>query len=90
MRESSIEKRLCSAVKDRGGLALKLPGCSLAGVPDRLVLLPGGKVGFVETKARGGKPRPLQLKRHERLREMGFPVFVLDATKAIARCLDAI
>ncbi len=90
MRESSIEKRLCSVVKDRGGLALKLPGCSLAGVPDRLVLLPGGKVGFVETKVKGGKPKSLQLKRHNQLRDMGFSVFVLDATEDIARCLDAI
>ena len=52
------------------------PGWS--GAPDRLCLFPGGKASFVEVKAPGEKPRPLQERRAEQLRMMGFPVDVLD------------
>lgn len=53
-------------------------------MPDRLVLLSDGKAGFVEVKAPGKKPRPLQLKRHEKLRQLGYQVFVLDDPDKIA------
>jgi hypothetical protein len=59
-------------------------------MPDRLVLLPGGKLAFVEVKAPGKKPRMLQVKRHEKLRELGFQVFVLDATEDIPGLLETI
>jgi hypothetical protein len=52
-------------------------------MPDRLVLLPGGQIGFVEVKVPGAKPRPLQERRHEQLRELGFQVSVLDDPEQI-------
>ena len=48
------------------------------GMPDRLVMLPKARIGFVEVKASGAKPRPLQVKRHKQLRDLGFHVSVLD------------
>ena len=63
MLESKIENKLEIEVKKRGGMALKFVSPGLAGVPDRIVLMPKGKVAFVELKAPGKKMRVLQLKR---------------------------
>ena len=60
------------------------------GMPDRLVLLPDGNVGFVEVKAPGQKPRPLQVSRHKLLMSLGLQVFTLDDITAIPRMLDEI
>ena len=59
-------------------------------MPDRLVLLPGGKISFVEVKAPGKEPRPLQVARHGLLRRLGFKVFVLDDPEQIGEILDEI
>ena len=59
MREKTVEQKLVKAVKNRGGICPKLVCPGFDGMPDRLVLLPDGKVGFVEVKAPGEKPRPL-------------------------------
>lgn len=87
MKEKIIEQKLVKAVVTRGGIAPKFtsPGCD--GMPDRLVLLPGGKIAFVELKAPGQKPRPLQLVRHKQLRQLGFKVYVLDNEKQIGGML---
>ena len=77
--ERQIEQRLVTETRKRGGMALKFVSPSFAGMPDRLILLPDGKMAFVEVKAPGQKPRPLQVKRHAMLRKLGFKVFVLDA-----------
>ena len=78
MREKVIEQKLAQAVKKVGGLAIKFTSPGLDGMPDRLVILPESHIAFVEVKAPGLKPRPLQLKRHELLRRLGCRVFVLD------------
>ena len=78
MLEYQIERTLINEIKASGGLALKLVSPSMNGLPDRLVLLPGGRCLFVELKAPGQKMRPLQLKRAEQLRELGFQVFCID------------
>ena len=83
-REKVIEQKLVSKVKAAGGVCPKLVCPGMAGMPDRLVLLSDGKVGFVEVKAPGQKPRPLQLKRHEQLSQLGYQVFVLDDPDKIA------
>ena len=74
MLEKSIEKKLADAVKKRGGLAPKFVSPGLDGMPDRIVLMPGGRLAFVEVKAPGKKLRPLQEARHRKLRELGFTV----------------
>lgn len=90
MREKIIEQLLVKAVKNSGGIAPKLVSHGFDGMPDRLVLLPGGKIGFVEVKAPGKEPRPLQVARHGLLRRLGFKVYVLDAPEQIGGILDEI
>jgi hypothetical protein len=87
IREKTIEQRLVREVKAAGGICPKLVCPGMDGMPDRLVLLPDGKMGFVEVKATGEKPRPLQIARHEMLRKMGFTVYVLDNPEEIERIL---
>ena len=60
------------------------------GVPDRLVLLPIGKCAFVELKAPGKKPRPLQIRRMKQITALGIPCYVIDAKEQIGGVLDAI
>ena len=90
MREQMIEKKFTDAVKKMGGLAPKFVSPGFDGMPDRIVLLPGGHIGFVEVKAPGEKPRPLQLSRHGLLRRLGFKVYVLDDEQQIGGILDEI
>ena len=90
MRESAIERRLVTEAIKRGGLAPKFVSPGLDGVPDRLLLLPGGKLAFVEVKAPGKKPRPLQRRRIEQLTALGFRVFVLDRIEQIGEILDEV
>lgn len=88
MREKQIENKLASEVKKAGGIALKFVSPSFDGMPDRLVLLPDGHVAFVELKAPGKKPRPLQQARHRLLRSLGFRVYVIDSVEQIGGMLD--
>jgi hypothetical protein len=90
MREKQIEKKLITEVKKRGGICPKWVSPGFDGVPDRIVLLPRGKVAFVEVKAPGEKPRPLQVSRHKLLRRLGFRVYVLDDMSQIGGILDEI
>lgn len=90
MREKHVEKKLVEAVRKRGGLCLKFISPGLAGVPDRIVLLPGGHIAFAELKAPGGKPRPLQAVRSGQLRALGFQVYVIDRIDQIGGVLDEI
>lgn len=90
MREKQIEQKFVRATKNMGGIAPKFVSPGLDGMPDRIVLLPGGHIGFVEVKAPGEKPRPLQLARHGLLRRLDFKVFVLDDEKQIGGILDEI
>lgn len=88
MIEKQIENKLTTAVKKHGGIALKLVCPSFAGMPDRPILLPDGHIGFAELKAPSKKPRPLQLSRHRLLRELGFPVYVIDDPEQIGGMID--
>ena len=90
MREKTIEQKVRVAVKAAGGLAVKFASPGFDGVPDRLALLPDGKMAFVEVKAPGEKPRPLQLSRHRLLRRLGFKVYVLDDERQIGGIIDEI
>ena len=87
MQEKYIESKLVKAVKQMEGIALKFVSPGLDGMPDRLVILPMGRIAFVEVKSPGKKPRPLQLARHELLRKLGFKVFVLDDATDIEKIL---
>jgi len=74
-RESNIEARLRTSVHEAGGWAIKLLG--FPGLPDRLVLMPMGRVWFVEVKTAGGRLSKAQIFVHAKLEKLGFPVTVL-------------
>ena len=88
--EKQIEHALTLMVKARGGIAPKFVSPSFAGMPDRLVLLPGGVFAFAELKAPGMKPRALQLARHRLLKDLGFKVYVIDGIEQIEEVLSEI
>ena len=90
MRERVIEQCLVKAVKARGGMCPKFTSPGMDGMPDRLVLLPHGRFCFVEVKAPGEKPRPLQVHKHKQLRRLGFKEYVLDGPEQIEGILDGI
>ena len=90
MQESEVEKQFVEAVRAVGGQALKFTSQSMNGVPDRLVLLLGGKCVFVELKAPGKQMRILQRKRRQQLEALGFPVFCVDRLEQIQPAVDAL
>lgn len=90
MREKYIENKLVESVKKMGGSCIKLVCSGVDGMPDRLTLLPNGKMAFIELKAPGKKPRPLQIKRMKQLQKLGFACFVVDSVEMIGGILDEI
>src|SRR5690606_10939910 len=90
MLEKYIEKKLVTEVKKMGGIAAKFVSPGLDGMPDRLVLLPYGKMAFVELKAPGKKPRLLQIRRIKQLQKLGFACYVFDDVKQLGGILGEI
>lgn len=90
MEEKKIETKLVKAVKQLRGLCLKFVSPSMDGVPDRIVLLPGRRIAFVETKTTGEKMRPLQVKRKRQFEALGFSVYCLDDAEQIEEVLNEI
>lgn len=90
MLEKQIERKLVESVRKAGGLCPKFVSPGMDGMPDRLVLMPGGRILFVELKAPGRHPRPLQLHRHDQLRKLGFDVYVIDSLEQIPEVLNEV
>ena len=95
MLEKEIERGLVASIKALGGLCLKFVTPGFTGVPDRIILLPGGRVAFVELKQPGKHERPRQRFVQKLLRKLGFKVYsTVDSVakvKAIVReCEEAI
>ena len=88
MLERFIEQKLVARVKREGGLCPKFVSPGSDGWPDRLVLMPGGKIAFVELKAPQGRLRPIQVQRHAQLRDLGFSVFVVNDPDQIPEVLE--
>ena len=78
MREKDIEQHYKKLVEKEGGLFIKFTSPQNSGVPDRIVIMPGGKIYFVEFKAPGKKPRPLQQYIIEHIRKLGCEVKIID------------
>jgi len=76
-RESGIEAWLVNRIKDIGGVAYKFVSPGNDGVPDRIVVLPDGRIIFVELKAQAGKLSALQKSQIRRLRGMGADVRII-------------
>jgi hypothetical protein len=87
MRERDVEQYLVRRVKEAGGIAYKFTSPGRRSVPDRIVLWPHGDMEFVELKAPGQKPTPLQAREHEKLRKLGYLVSVLDSIDAVRKWL---
>lgn len=83
VRERDIEKYLREQVKKINGIAYKFESPGNAGVPDRIILLPNGRVFFVELKAPGKKPTALQLAQHRKIERVGFEVSVIDSKQGV-------
>lgn len=92
MKESEkiIERKLVELTKLNGGMCIKLLSFHIAGLPDRMCLFPHSKVVFVELKSTGEKPRPIQLYIHEKIRQMGFRVEVIDTVEKVENLIDSI
>lgn len=90
MREKQIEQKLIKAVRSAGGIAPKFVSPGFDGMPDRMVLMPKGRIGFVELKAPGRKPGQLQLSRHRQLHLLGFKVYVIDRAEQIEKIIKEI
>ena len=90
MREVVVERRLAAAVRRMGGICAKWMSPGIDGVPDRIILLPGSKIGFAEIKAPGRDLRPLQKKRKSQLESLGILVFKIDDPEQIKEVLHEI
>lgn len=87
MREAELENWVRIRIRDIGGLCIKFTSPSMRGVPDRLVLLPGGKILFLELKRPGETARPEQRKVHRRFKALGAGVFVVDSKEKLEEIL---
>lgn len=90
MQEANVEKYLIRYVKDKGGLCLKFISASMRGLPDRIVILPQGKIFFIELKAKGKKPRPEQTRVHKLFNSLGAKVFVADSKESVRSVVDEV
>ena len=85
--EKSIEGYLRRQVEHMGGQAYKFSSPGNAGVPDRLVVLPGGRIAFVELKAPGRKPTPLQQNKMRELKHLGATCVWTDSKEGVDQIL---
>lgn len=83
MLEKDIEKKLREEVNKMQGIAYKFKSPGNSGVPDRLVLLPNGRIYFVELKRPGKEPTKLQRMQISRIRALGFDVRVIDTMQKV-------
>nr|DAJ71738.1 MAG TPA: Nuclease [Caudoviricetes sp.] len=86
--EKQVEQKFTKAVKASGGLALKFVSPGRVGVPDRIVLLPGGKAVFAEIKRPGGHLRKSQEAACREIRSRGFPVHIIRSGADIEQFCD--
>lgn len=90
MLEREVEHALVREVRKAGGIAPKFTSPGNAGMPDRLIILPGGHIAFVELKAPGQKPRALQVRQMDRLTQLGCTVHVIDHPNQIQDLINEI
>lgn len=88
--EKVFERTLSKYVEDIGGMAVKLLSQFLRGLPDRMFLLKSGVVIFVEFKSTGKKPTKIQEYIHKRIRDLGFPVLVVDSVETYEKAKSII
>lgn len=85
--EKVLERKLVQWIKDAGGKCIKLSSQYNTGLPDRMILLPKGRVFYCEIKSTGQKPTKLQLIMHKEIRALGFNVYVVDTSVGLSKML---
>ena len=88
MSEKEIENYLIRKIKNKKGIAYKFTSPGNSGVPDRLCLLPNGKIFFVELKSPGKKPRALQVNQITKIMSLGQRVYVVDSKEKVDEVLE--
>lgn len=88
--EKVFERELSKFVEESGGMAVKLLSQFLRGLPDRMYLLHGGVVVFVEFKSTGKRPTKIQEYIHKRIQALGFPVLVVDSVETYEKAKNLI
>lgn len=88
MKEADLESRLVRGVKKLGGQAFKFVSPGNAGVPDRLVILPGGRIYFVELKTDRGRLSPMQGVQLKRLHDLGASVVIVRGELGVREILQ--
>lgn len=89
-RESAVERRLAAGVRAKRGLCWKFVSPGTSGVPDRIVVLPGGTVWFVELKADDGRLSDRQAMILRQLADRGANATVLVGMKDVEKFLEGI
>jgi len=87
--EKLLERKLSKGIEKLGGWSIKLLSTHITGLPDRLCLLPGGRLFFAEIKTTKQKPRKIQLWVHQKLRNLGFRVEIIDNSDFIKEVLKS-
>ena len=88
MQEKEIEKRFKKTIEKKGGLCFKWVSPGTRGVPDRIVLFPGGKIYLVEMKRPGGVCSPVQSLLHKKIEDLGTRVYVIASDEEADRLLE--
>ena len=89
MRESDLEKYLKTQIEELGGMCMKFTS-SISGVPDRICLLPGGKVFFVEVKRKGQLPRVQQIKKLLQIERLGVKATWVDSKERVQEVISEV
>lgn len=87
MNEKQLERKLTTEAKKKGTTALKLTSPFFTGLPDRLLLSPGGIARFAEIKTPGKKLSPRQVVVKKFLESLGFKVYIIDSEESLNQCL---
>lgn len=88
MLENKLEDKCCKEIEFLGGVAIKLKNPGYRGLPDRLVLLPGRRVFFIEFKReRTGRLSAQQIKIAKQLKTLGFSIYIIDNLLDFEVCL---
>ncbi len=88
--EKLLEAKMRDKIRALGGWAVKFWPVSLAGFPDRMVLMPKARIYFVELKSESKTPTPIQKIMHTKLRRLGFDVFVIDSAELLIEFLNKV
>ena len=88
MLEKEIEKKLVEGIRRLGGRAYKWVSPGSNGVPDRIIVMPGGRILFVELKTSTGVVSKLQKRQIRMLSQMGCDVRVVFGMDGVQDLLD--